>query len=242
MVINKELLQARKKVSDKRPKFVRQESWRYDRLAESWRKPKGKDNKMRRQVSGVPRLVKVGYRGPRKARGLHPSGYTDNLVFNVNDLARLDPTKDAARIGHVVGQRKRLLILAEARSKAIKVLNPGKEQKAEAASETKESTPKKKKEKVVGKAKEQQAEETKGKEIEPKVVEEEEEEEIEEEDEEEEQFKLQDVNEQAEETKPQQQNDDKMEKTLQDEDDKQENEREAKDKNNDEEEAEVAKS
>ena len=237
MVINKELLQARKKVSDKRPKFVRQESWRYDRLAESWRKPKGKDNKMRRQVSGVPRLVKVGYRGPRKARGLHPSGYTDNLVFNVNDLARLDPAKDAARIGHVVGQRKRLLILAEARSKAIKVLNPGKEQKAEAASETKESTPKKKKEKSVGKAKEQPSEEIKGKEIEPEVVEEEEEVEVKEE----EQVKQQDAKEQAEEKEPKQQNDDKMEKTVQDDNDKQENEREAKNKNNNDE-AEVAKS
>lgn len=237
MVINKELLQARKKVSDRRPKFVRQESWRYDRLAESWRKPKGKDNKMRRQVSGVPRLVKVGYRGPRKARGLHPSGYTDNLVFNVNDLARLDPAKDAARIGHVVGQRKRLLILAEARSKAIKVLNPGKEQKAEAASETKESTPKKKKEKSVGKAKEQPSEEIKGKEIEPEVVEEEEEVEVKEE----EQVKQQYAKEQAEEKEPKQQNDDKMEKTVQDDNDKQENEREAKNKNNNDE-AEVAKS
>ena len=237
MVINKELLQARKKVSDKRPKFVRQESWRYDRLAESWRKPKGKDNKMRRQVSGVPRLVKVGYRGPRKARGLHPSGYTDNLVFNVNDLARLDPAKDAARIGHVVGQRKRLLILAEARSKAIKVLNPGKEQKAEAASETKESTPKKKKEKSVGKAKEQPSEEIKGKEIEPEVVEEEEEVEVKEE----EQVKQQYTKEQAEEKEPKQQNDDKMEKTVQDDNNKQENEREAKNKNNNDE-AEVAKS
>ncbi|HEY7507804.1 MAG TPA: eL32 family ribosomal protein, partial [Nitrososphaera sp.] len=49
MVINKELLAARKKVSSKRPKFIRQESWRYDRLAENWRKPKGKDNKMRKQ-------------------------------------------------------------------------------------------------------------------------------------------------------------------------------------------------
>jgi large subunit ribosomal protein L32e len=242
MVINKELLQARKKVSDKRPKFVRQESWRYDRLAESWRKPKGKDNKMRRQVSGVPRLVKVGYRGPRKARGLHPSGYTDNLVFNVNDLARLDPAKDAARIGHVVGQRKRLLILAEARSKAIKVLNPGKEQKAEAASETKESTPKKKKEKAVGKVKEQQSEEIKGKEIESEVVEKEEEEEEDEEIKEEEQVKQQDMKEQAEENEPSQQNDDKMEKTVQDDNDKQGNKREAKNKNNDDDEAEVTKS
>src|ERR671914_2621147 len=137
MVINEELLQARKKVAHRRPKFVRQESWRYDRLADSWRRPKGKDNKMRKQFSGVPRLVKVGYRGPKKARGLHPSGYTDNLVFNVKDLGRLDPSKDAARIAHVVGQRKRLLILAEARGKGIKVLNPGKEQKAEEASEIK---------------------------------------------------------------------------------------------------------
>lgn len=137
MVINEELLQARKKVAQRRPKFVRQESWRYDRLAESWRRPKGKDNKMRRQLSGAPRLVKIGYRGPKKARGLHPSGYTDNLVFNVKDLGRLDPAGDAARIGHAVGQRKRLLILAEARNKGIKVLNPGKEQKAEEASEIK---------------------------------------------------------------------------------------------------------
>jgi large subunit ribosomal protein L32e len=131
MVINKELLQARKKVSDRRPKFVRQESWRYGRLAETWRKPKGKDNKMRRQLSGTPRLVKIGYRSPRKARGLHPSGYTDNIVFNANDLASLDPSKDAARIAHAIGKRKRLLILAEARTKGIKVLNPGKEPKAE---------------------------------------------------------------------------------------------------------------
>ena len=137
MVINEELLQARKKVAQRRPKFVRQESWRYDRLAESWRRPKGKDNKMRRQLSGAPRLVKIGYRGPKKARGLHPSGYTDNLVFNIKDLGRLDPAGDAARIGHAVGQRKRLLILAEARNKGIKVLNPGKEQKAEEASEIK---------------------------------------------------------------------------------------------------------
>ena len=126
MVINTELLNARKKISDSRPKFVRQESWRYDRLSESWRRPKGKDNKMRLQVSGVPRLVKVGYRGPKVSRGLHPSGYTDNLVFNRNDLTRLDPKKDAARMGHAVGKRKRVEIIAKASELGIKVLNAGK--------------------------------------------------------------------------------------------------------------------
>jgi large subunit ribosomal protein L32e len=125
MVINKELLEARKKVADRRPRFVRQESWRYDRLAENWRKPKGKDNKMRRQVSGLPRIVKIGYRGPKIARGLHPSGYTDNIVFNVNDLYKLDPKNDAARLAHTVGARKRKEIISQATSMHIKILNPG---------------------------------------------------------------------------------------------------------------------
>ena len=126
MVINEELVAARKKVAEKRPKFIRQESWRYDRLAENWRKPKGKDNKMRKQKSGMPAIVKVGYRGPRVSRGLHPSGYTDNLVHNVNELARLDPKKDAARLGHTVGKRKRVGMIAKATELGIKVLNAGK--------------------------------------------------------------------------------------------------------------------
>ena len=123
--INDELLRARKKVSATRPKFVRQESWRYVRLAENWRKPKGIDNKMRKQVSGVPPLVKVGYRGPKAARGLHPSGYRDRLIHNIRDLEKLDPKIDAARIGHSVGRRKRIDIVSKANALGIKVLNKG---------------------------------------------------------------------------------------------------------------------
>jgi large subunit ribosomal protein L32e len=123
--INDDLLRARKKVSSTRPKFVRQESWRYIRLAENWRKPKGIDNKMRKQVSGVPPLVKVGYRGPKKARGLHPSGYKDRLIHNIRDLEKLDPKIDAARIGHSVGRRKRIDIVNKANALGIKVLNKG---------------------------------------------------------------------------------------------------------------------
>lgn len=123
--INDDLLRARKKVSATRPKFVRQESWRYIRLAENWRKPKGVDNKMRKQVSGVPALVKVGYRGPKRARGLHPSGYRDRLIHNIRDLEKLDPKIDAARIGHSVGRRKRIDIVSRANALGVKVLNRG---------------------------------------------------------------------------------------------------------------------
>jgi large subunit ribosomal protein L32e len=123
MVINNDLLEQRKKVSEHRPKFKRQESWRYKRLAVTWRKPKGVDNKMRKQVSGVPPLVKIGYRGPRISRGLHPSGYVDILVHNVKDLMLLDNTKDAARIARTVGNKKRLEIISKAESMGIKLIN-----------------------------------------------------------------------------------------------------------------------
>lgn len=126
MVINEELLAARKKVSSKRPKFIRQESWRYDRLAENWRKPKGKDNKMRKQKQGYPAIVKIGYRGPKAARGLHPSGYTDNIVYNASDLAGLDAKKDAIRLAHTVGTRKRKEIIEQAAKAGFKILNAGK--------------------------------------------------------------------------------------------------------------------
>ena len=123
MVINGDLLEQRKKISEHRPKFRRQESWRYKRLAASWRKPKGIDNKMRLQVSGVPSLVKIGYRGPKASRGLHPSGYVDNLIHNINELLKLNKDKDAARIAHTVGNKKRLEIILKAESIGIKILN-----------------------------------------------------------------------------------------------------------------------
>ncbi|MGI0069846.1 MAG: 50S ribosomal protein L32e, partial [Nitrosopumilaceae archaeon] len=113
MPINKEALELRKKVSQHRPGFIRQESWRYVRLAPTWRKPKGIDNHQRKQKKGWPSLVKIGYGGPKIARGLHPSGYTDNLVHTLKDLEKLDPKTDGIRFGHTVGKRKRLAIITK---------------------------------------------------------------------------------------------------------------------------------
>lgn len=124
MTINKEILALREKINEKRPDFVRQESWRYVRIHKAWRKPKGIDNHQRKQkFRGRPGLVKVGYGGPKVARGLHPSGFTDNLIHNVTDLQKLNPKTDGVRIAHGVGQKKRIEIVTVAVQKKFKVFN-----------------------------------------------------------------------------------------------------------------------
>ncbi|MCS7136230.1 MAG: 50S ribosomal protein L32e [Nitrososphaerota archaeon] len=116
-----------------RPKFVRQESWRYKRLDEAWRRPRGKDSRMRLQKSGAPPLVKVGYRGSKDFRGLHPSGFEEVLVSRPEELEGIDPSRQAIRIAACVGRLKRIRIAEVAREKGIKVLNPPPQFKEEAA-------------------------------------------------------------------------------------------------------------
>lgn len=124
MPINAQRLEKRRQVKANKPDFERPESWRYVRLQTGWRKPKGIDHHQRKQKSrGRPGLVKVGYGGPRASRGLHPSGFTDNLVHNVGDLEGLDPGSDGVRIGHGVGTKKRMEIAAAAASAKFRIFN-----------------------------------------------------------------------------------------------------------------------
>jgi large subunit ribosomal protein L32e len=110
---------------ERRVKFVRQESWRYVRVKDKWRKPRGVSSKMRRRMRGWPRIVSIGYGAPRAIKGLHPSGFREILVYNEKELEGLNPHRDAIRIAHTVGMRKRRLILEKARQLGLKVLNPG---------------------------------------------------------------------------------------------------------------------
>ncbi len=124
MPINKEKLAKREQAKERKPEFKRPESWRYKRVDTTWRKPKGIDSHQRKQkYRGRPGLVKIGYGGPQDTRGLHPSGYTDNLVFNLSDLEKLDPKTDGVRLGHSVGARKRRSIIERAIGKKFKIFN-----------------------------------------------------------------------------------------------------------------------
>jgi large subunit ribosomal protein L32e len=119
------LMKLRKKISKKRPHFKRFESWRFVRIKDQWRKPRGIDNKMRTEEQGWPKSVKAGYGGPAAVRGLHPSGKEEVMVWNRADVDGVDAETQVARIGGSVGGRKREAILEKAEELNIRILNPG---------------------------------------------------------------------------------------------------------------------
>ena len=113
----------RKRIKQRTPRFLREEWFRYKRIPLNWRRPDGISSKMRRNFKYRPKRVKIGFRGPKKARGLHPSGFEEVLVYNVRDLEVLDPNTQAARIGSTVGTRKRMEIQQKAKELDIRILN-----------------------------------------------------------------------------------------------------------------------
>ena len=123
MTVDKRLLRERAKMNKARPKFRRQESWRYKRLKKSWRKPVGIDNSMRHHKRGIPKIVRIGYRGPKAVRGLTSNGMQDVLVHNVKELEQLDNKVQVARIASTVGVKKKVLITNRADELDIKIIN-----------------------------------------------------------------------------------------------------------------------
>ena len=107
-----------------RPRFQRRGIHEKKRLADVWRKPKGRHNKLRRQIRAKGPLPRPGYGSPAAVRGLHPCGLSDILVENVAMLANLDPETQAVRIAARVGKRKKLEIQKKAVEAGLRVLNP----------------------------------------------------------------------------------------------------------------------
>tara|TARA_A100001037_G_scaffold71365_1_gene63942 strand:- start:64 stop:489 length:426 start_codon:yes stop_codon:yes gene_type:complete len=116
-------LSKRNRMSHKRPSFKRQNWFRYKRLGEKWRRPRGIHSKMRRHFKYRIPVVQVGFRGPASVRGLHPSGFEEVLVHNTKEVENVNPETQAVRISSTVGDKKRELIVKKADELKIRVLN-----------------------------------------------------------------------------------------------------------------------
>jgi large subunit ribosomal protein L32e len=100
-------------------KFIRRDSVRYSKLGkkrkklQKWRKPKGRDSKMRLSRKSYPSSPTVGHKSQNKK--------TQTLVQNVNDLKKVN--KDTIIILAKVGAKKKLEIIKQAQESKIKLLN-----------------------------------------------------------------------------------------------------------------------
>ena len=119
----RERLSIRKQIKRRTPKFLREEWFRYKRIPRNWRRPDGITSKMRINLKYRPSRVRVGFRGPREVRGLHPSGFEEVAIYNVHDLENINPKTQAARIGRTVGTKKRIDIEKKAEELDIRILN-----------------------------------------------------------------------------------------------------------------------
>ncbi|NYT00881.1 MAG: 50S ribosomal protein L32e [Methanocellales archaeon] len=122
--IKEGLLKVRKRQKSKKPSFRRHDSHKKKKLDESWRRPRGLHNKLRKRIVAKGAMVQVGYGSPKEVRGLHPSGYEEVLVYRPKDVEDVDIANQAIRIGSSVGTRKRQGIEKKAKELDIKVLNP----------------------------------------------------------------------------------------------------------------------
>jgi len=107
----------------KKPTFLRPNTRSRKRLGLKWRRVRGLHGKIRRHEKGKGKMPTIGYGAPKELRCLHPSGFREVLISNFNDLQKIDPKTEAARVSHSVGKKKKVEMLKKAEELKIKVLN-----------------------------------------------------------------------------------------------------------------------
>jgi large subunit ribosomal protein L32e len=108
----------------KKPKFLKQGARYLKKVKKRWIRPKGVHSKLKVKEKSKGAIPNVGYRSPRKLRGLHPSGFREVFIQNMNDLEKIDNKKEAGRISSRIGKKKREVIVDRAKQLKIKLLNP----------------------------------------------------------------------------------------------------------------------
>jgi large subunit ribosomal protein L32e len=138
----------------RKPKFLRRKNQAYKKLGKRnkrmqiWRKPTGRDNKMREKRKGYPAVVSIGYKTDNIVRG-NIKNKQPVMVYNVKDLSKVKENQIAI-VSHV-GKKKRLEISKKAKEMKIELHNVNvnkfikKNEKTEKPKELNDKTKEKKK-------------------------------------------------------------------------------------------------
>ncbi len=163
-----DLLKKREQIKKKKPHFIRTDAGIIKRLKKKWKRPRGRDNKIRRRIKGS--LASPSYGSPVKVKGMHPRGFFEVLVSNTDDLLNLDASKHIVRIRACVGTKKKRVIIKKAKELKLSIVNPriklkikpvkekkGKDKDKEASKKESEKAEEKSKDASAAKEKEQKA-------------------------------------------------------------------------------------
>lgn len=104
-----------------RKEFIRRDLVRYSKLGKNrkklrkWRRPKGRDNKMREKRKGYPKTVSIGYKSQK-------SGHQKPiLIHNENEFKNL--TKNTPIILAKLGAKKKIHFIKKASELNLNILN-----------------------------------------------------------------------------------------------------------------------
>jgi len=99
--------------------FLRRTWNKYSKLGKKrkkkqvWRKPTGRDNKMREKRKGKPPIVSIGYGSAEKKKIF--------IVKNIGDLTKIP--KDKSAVLGKIGKKKKIELCKKAKEKGIKLTN-----------------------------------------------------------------------------------------------------------------------
>ena len=112
-------------VKKKTNSFARFQSDRFNRVKESWRKPRGIDNRVRRKFRGSKLMPKIGYGSNKATRFQLQNGLYPFVVKTAKDidLLLMHNEKFTAVIAHNLNARSRKAVVERAAQLGVKVAN-----------------------------------------------------------------------------------------------------------------------
>ena len=89
--MKEKLMEIKKDMKKRKPKFMAQDAHKKSRVKPRWRKPRGLDSKMRKQLKGYRRVVKQGYMTPADVKDYNKKhGLKIVNVETIKDLENID--------------------------------------------------------------------------------------------------------------------------------------------------------